>query len=177
MLTASGLNFGFRRTVPHVLGVAFGMGLQLLICASLLGHASRLTSVRPALAVIGCSYLLWLAVKLARAGAPDAKAAANLHPMRLHNAMLFQWVNPKAWMIALNASVLFLPPQPAAWATLALALSAVLVCLPCMSAWAWGGERLRRHLQRPWALRAFNISMGGLLAGTALYLLAGELWK
>lgn len=174
MLTASGVNFGFRRSLPHMLGIACGCALQLLLCATLFALiAERLGELRPYLAAAGCTYLLWLAVKLARAAAPGSRDAAR--PMGFLAAALFQWVNPKAWVMVLNACVLFLPADERLGAAVAMALLALLVNLPCIAVWAWGGEQLRHWLQRDWALRAFNLSMAGLLGGTALWMLAGEL--
>src|SRR5690606_25463173 len=176
MLTASGVNFGFRRTLPHMLGIAFGCSLQLLLCAALFAQVSGwLGEVRPALAVAGCAYLLWLSLKLARAGAPGRRETAR--PMGFVAAALFQWVNPKAWIMVLNACVLFLPQGGQLPAAAAMALLALMVNLPCIAVWAWGGERLRHWLQQDWALRLFNLSMAGLLAATALWLLVEELLR
>ena len=174
MLTASGVNFGFRRTLPHMLGIAFGCSLQLLLCAALFAQVSGwLGEVRPVLAVAGCAYLLWLSLKLARAAAPGHREAAR--PMGFVAAALFQWINPKAWIMVLNACVLFLPRDGQLSAAAAMALLALLVNLPCIAVWAWGGERLRHWLQQDRALRLFNAAMASLLAATALWLLVEEL--
>jgi len=174
MLTASGVNFGFRRTLPHMLGITFGCSLQLLLCAALFAQvADLLGEVRPLLAVAGCSYLLWLSLKLARAGAPGQREVAR--PMGFVAAALFQWINPKAWIMVLNACVLFLPQGGQLSAAAAMALLALVVNLPCIAVWAWGGERLRHWLQQDRALRLFNAAMAGLLAATALWLLVEEL--
>ena len=74
MLTASGVNFGFRRSLPHMLGITVGCAVQLLLCAALYGAiAERLGEVRTWLAVIGCGYLFWLSAQMARAGAPESR--------------------------------------------------------------------------------------------------------
>lgn len=176
MLTASGVNFGFRRTLPHMLGITFGCSLQLLLCAALFAQvADLLGEVRPLLAVAGCSYLLWLSLKLARAGAPGRREVAR--PMGFVAAALFQWINPKAWIMVLNACVLFLPQGGQLSAAAAMALLALVVNLPCIAVWAWGGERLRHWLQQDRALRLFNAVMASLLAATALWLLVEELTR
>lgn len=176
MLTASGVNFGFRRTLPHMLGITFGCSLQLLLCAALFAQvADLLGEVRPLLAVAGCSYLLWLSLKLARAGAPGRREVAR--PMGFVAAALFQWINPKAWIMVLNACVLFLPQGGQLSAAAAMALLALVVNLPCIAVWAWGGERLRHWLQQDRALRLFNAAMASLLAATALWLLVEELTR
>ena len=174
MLTASGVNFGFRRSLPHMLGITLGCTVQLLLCAALYGSiATHLGELRPWLAAIGCSYLLWLSLKLARASAPGRNDAAR--PMSFLAAALFQWVNPKAWVMVLNACVLFLPRDSHASTLAAMALLSMSVNLPCIAIWAWGGEQLRHWLQQAWALRLFNTAMALLLAGTALWMLVSEL--
>lgn len=174
MLTASGVNFGFRRTLPHMLGIGFGCALQLLLCAALFTQISAFFGeVRPLLAVAGCAYLLWLSLQLARASAPGRRESAQ--PMGFVAAALFQWVNPKAWIMVLNACVLFLPQGGQLSAAATMALLCLLVNLPCIAVWAWGGEHLRHWLQQDWALRLFNASMAGLLTATALWLLVEEL--
>lgn len=174
MLTASGVNFGFRRSLPHMLGISVGCAVQLLLCAALYGAiAERLGEVRPWLAVIGCGYLFWLSVQLARAGAPERREAAR--PMSFVAAALFQWVNPKAWVMVLNACVLFLPRDSHASTLAAMALLSMSVNLPCIAVWAWGGDQLRHWLQQAWALRLFNLAMAVLLAGTAVWMLVTEL--
>lgn len=176
MLTTSGVNFGFRRTLPHMLGIAFGCALQLLLCAALFATVSEwLGEVRPLLAAAGCSYLLWLSLKLARASAPGRRETAR--PMGFVAAALFQWINPKAWIMVLNACVLFMPSEGHLPSAVTMALMTLMVNLPCIAVWAWGGERLRHWLQQDWALRLFNLSMAGLLAATALWLLVEELGR
>ncbi|POZ60958.1 LysE family translocator [Chromobacterium alticapitis] len=176
MLASSGVNFGFRRTVPHMLGISLGCALQVFIVAMLLAQAlGWLASWRLPLAVAGCVYLLWLSWKIARAGRPEAREQAR--PLGFVGAALFQWLNPKAWVMVLNASILFMPAGEGGRlaAALLLALAFALVNLPCISVWAWGGERLRRWLAAPRALLYYNLAMGGLMAATALWLLCDEL--
>ena len=175
MLASSGVNFGFRRTVPHMLGISLGCALQVFIVAMLLAQAlGWLASWRLPLAVAGCVYLLWLSWKIARAGRPEAREQAR--PLGFVGAALFQWLNPKAWVMVLNASILFMPAGGARLAAaLLLALVFAAVNLPCISVWAWGGERLRRWLAAPRALLLYNLTMGALMAVTALWLLYDEL--
>lgn len=174
MLATAGLNFGLRRTLPHLLGVVLGCTLQMVLAVLLfVGLTGWLQSLRLPLAVAGCLYLLWLARALWRAGAPGEGGAAA-QPMSFVGALLFQWVNPKAWMMALNSALVFAPGGASAHQLLLMAALAALVNLPCIGLWAAGGDRLRRVLQAPAALRAFNALMAALLAATALWLLAGE---
>lgn len=169
MLAASGVNFGFRRTLPHLLGVSVGNSVQVLIVASGLAWVMAwLDALRLPLVVVGCGYLLWLALRQARAGQPGR--GGRVSPLGFVAAALFQWVNPKAWMMVLNVAILFLP-RDADWMTAAgLALLCMSVNLPCITVWAVAGARLRTWLQQPAALMAFNYTMAALLAATALWI-------
>ena len=170
MLAASGVNFGFRRTVPHMLGVSIGHGFQVCIVAGLLAWMlAWLEALRPVLVGAGCGYLFWLAWRQARAGEPGQRQ--RVQPLGFIGAALFQWVNPKAWMMGVNTAILFLPSGSGWWTAASLALVCIAVNLPCVAVWAVAGDRLRHRLHDPLALRAFNLSMAALLAGTALWIL------
>ena len=176
MLAASGVNFGFRRTVPHMLGVSIGHGFQVCIVAGLLAWMlAWLEALRQVLVGAGCGYLLWLAWRQARAGEPGQ--GQRVQPLGFIGAALFQWVNPKAWMMVLNSAIVFLPPNGGVQAALSMALVFVLINLPCISVWALLGDRLRDCLREPKALQRFNYSMALLLAGTALWILLEETLK
>lgn len=173
MLAASGVNFGLRRTVPHMLGVSVGHGLQVLLVAGAFAWVMAwLDAVRIALVLSGCGYLLWLAWRQARAGHPGTAAGAK--PLGFVGAALFQWVNPKAWMMVLNVAILFLPREGGWDAALLLALLCAAVNLPCIALWAVVGDRLRLWMRDPAALMVFNYSMAALLAGTAGWILFDE---
>ena len=170
MLLASGVNFGFRRTVPHMLGVSIGHGFQVCIVPGLLAWMlAWLEALRQMLVGAGCGYLLWLAWRQARAGEPGQ--GQRTQPLGFVGAALFQWVNPKAWMMGVNTAILFLPSGSGWWTAASLALVCIAVNLPCVAVWAVAGDRLRHRLHDPLALRAFNLSMAALLAGTALWIL------
>ena len=174
MLAASGVNFGFRRTVPHMLGISIGHGIQVAIVAGLLAWVMAwLNDMRLGLVLAGCAYLLWLAWRQAQAGQPGGGKSAQ--PLGFIGAALFQWVNPKAWMMVLNAAILFLPRGGGWGAALSLALVCTLVNFPCIALWAVVGDRLRFRLRDPRALRVFNYAMALLLAATAVWILADEL--
>ena len=174
MLAASGVNHGFRRTLPHALGISAGVAIQIVLVAGLLtGVMAWLDSVRLALVLAGCSYLLWLAWRQSCAGQPGAGRSAQ--PLGFFGAALFQWVNPKAWMMVLNTAILFLPRGGGWFAVLSLALISALINLPCIAVWAVGGDLLRARLSDPRALRAFNSVMALLLALTALWIVIDEL--
>lgn len=174
MLAASGVNFGFRRTLPHMLGVSIGHGVQVVLVASLLAWIMVwLEALRVPLVIAGCAYLLWLAWRQARAGEPASRGQSR--PLGFFGAALFQWVNPKAWMMVLNVAILFLP-RGGGWQSAAeLASWCAIVNLPCIALWALAGDRMGVFLRSPGALRAFNWTMAALLGATAAWILIDEL--
>jgi threonine/homoserine/homoserine lactone efflux protein len=162
MLMASGVNFGFARTVPHMLGIGIGFTVMVLLVG--LGLVGVFTAWPPAhrvLQVVSVVYMLWLAWKIAHAAAPEAKDGQG-RPFTFLQAAGFQWVNPKAWTMALGAVAIYAPDQNfGSVAIVALAFGAVN--LPCVSSWTLVGIGLRRFLQSPARLRLFNWTMAGLL--------------
>ncbi len=165
MLLASGVNFGFRRTVPHMLGIGAGCALMVFLVG--LGLAGIFRAWPPALTllkVLSVAYMLWLAWKIAHAAAPG-EGRARARPMTFVQAAAFQWVNPKAWAMALGAVAAYLPdPSPHGAALVASAFA--LVNLPSVSVWAAAGQGLRRWLDDPRRLRAFNVTMALLLVAS-----------
>ena len=163
MLMTSGLNFGFRRTLPHFFGVDLGCG-RLTLCVGLglaggLAHAPALLTV---LRVAGAAYLLFLAVRIARARAPDAGEARGA-PMTFLQAVAFQWVNPKAWLGATTACATFAAPEANLPSVGFVAATITVVNLPCTALWAGFGTGLRRWLAEPRWLAVFNYAMAALL--------------
>jgi threonine/homoserine/homoserine lactone efflux protein len=173
MLLASGANFGLRRTVPHMLGISVGHAVMVaLVGLGLLGLFAAVPWLRPALMVASALYLLWLAWKIARAAPPD-RAEATGTPLTFLQAAAFQWVNPKAWYMAIYAQTNFAQtghPQtgdgPAWAAPVAVALVFAAVNLPSVTVWAWGGTQMRRFLAAPGRLRIFNVTMALLLVAS-----------
>ena len=168
MLTASGANFGFRRTVPHILGIASGCCVQLVaVCAGLGALFTRWPVLHTTLQWAGAAYLLWLGWKLLRSGeVAEGKAA---EPLTFLQGAAFQFVNPKAWVMSLSAVALFLPAGlgvvPAAGY---LIVMQALINLPCIAVWALFGSSLRGLLMRPKPRLAFNVSMAVALAATGV---------
>jgi threonine/homoserine/homoserine lactone efflux protein len=162
MLLASGVNFGFRRTVPHMLGISVGHSVMVFLVG--LGLAGVFKAWPPSLTALklaSVGYMLWLAWKIAHAGAPgEGRAAAQ--PMSFMQAAAFQWVNPKAWAMALGAVSAYVA-EPSVWAYAAVALVFSMVNLPSVSIWAGAGQGLRKWLAAPRRLRVFNWTMAGLL--------------
>lgn len=167
MLLASGVNFGFRRTIPHMLGISLGFGV--LLCAVGLGLGALLTAV-PALhlglKIAGGAYLLWLSWKIASARSLSNGKDAEAKPMTFLGAAAFQWVNVKAWVMAVTAMALYTDPARPFFSVAIIAGVFTLVNLPCVSLWAAFGQGLRGFLADPARLKWFNIFMGIALAAT-----------
>jgi threonine/homoserine/homoserine lactone efflux protein len=166
MLLASGVNFGFRRTLPHALGVALGFTLMVAVVGlGLAGIFTRLPILLVAMKWIGAAYMVWLAVKLARA-APLKDSNAPGRPMTFLQAAAFQWINPKAWVMALTAVATYTLPDNYVATVLMVALVFGAVNLPSVSSWVLFGTALRRALRNPRILRLFNWSMAALLVAS-----------
>ena len=165
MLMASGANFGLWRSVPHMLGISIGFSAMcFLVGLGLAGVILALPLADLGMKLASTLYMLWLAWKIARSGAPD-EGRAGAQPMGFLAAAAFQWVNPKAWAMALGAIALYAPDRSlAALASVAVVFG--LVNLPTVSLWAAAGQGLRRVLTGPARLRLFNWTMAGLLVAS-----------
>ena len=167
MLMASGANFGFRRTIPHMLGISLGHALMIvLVGLGLMQLFEAFPWIETALLAVSVAYLLWLAWKIANAAPPERREGTEAgRPLTFVQAALFQWVNPKAWAMALGAITLYAPSRSG----IAVALVAATFCavnLPSVSVWTVLGQQLRRILTRPRHLRLFNIAMAVLLVAS-----------
>ncbi len=163
MLIASGVNFGFRPTIPHMLGIDLGFSIMLVAVG--LGVGSLFAAVPALQAVVrygGAAYLVYLAWKIARSGAPGA-GESRPRPMGFVQAALFQWVNPKGWMGAIGAVATYTPADRFFANLLIVTAVYALVMAPCICVWAALGTALRRLLDEPRWMRAFNVTMALLL--------------
>lgn len=163
MLFASGVNFGFRRTIPHMLGIGAGF-LSLLIGVGL-GLGALLHSV-PVLYTLlkfaGGAYLLWVAWKIGTSRSlSDGKTGAE--PMTFVGAAAFQWVNPKAWVMAVTAMATYTDDSQYYFTVMLVGIAFAAVNLPSVSTWAGFGSALREWLSVPARLKWFNITMAVLL--------------
>jgi len=165
MLMASGANFGFRRTIPHMLGVGLGFTLMVVLVGAGLVQVFDAYPVSYAvLKIVSVAYLLYLAWKIATAAPPRAGEKAG-NPMTFVQAVLFQWVNPKAWAMALTAVSVYAPSHTlGAIALVAMVFGAIN--LPSVSSWTVLGQQMRRLLTNQRRLRAFNIGMAVLLVAS-----------
>ena len=163
MLLASGVNYGFRRSIPHMLGISVGFTFMLVVMGIGLG---RVFELYPASYDImrygGGAYMLLLAWRIATSG-PVGEGKTSGSPMTLIQAALFQWVNPKAWAISVGAIATYTPGNGSLWPVLIVALVCGVVNLPTIGIWAMFGTLMRNLLTQATFLRLFNISMAVLL--------------
>lgn len=168
MLLASGVNFGIRRTVPHMLGIAVGFTAMVVIVGFGLGAVLDIVpGVMTVLRYGALAYTVWLAWKLGTSGSlGTGKSGAK--PMSFMSACLFQWVNPKAWVMALTATALYTTTQGYFISVLLVAAVFGLIGMPFIAIWAGFGVALRGLLSVPARLRAFNVVMALLLLASTL---------
>ncbi|MBS7661141.1 LysE family translocator [Pseudomonas lalucatii] len=167
MLLASGANFGLRRTLPHMLGISLGLMLLVLAVGLGLGQLfEQLPALYGTLRYVGAAYLLYLAWKIAQAGAPDSAGGRRGKPFSFLQAAAFQWVNPKAWIMAIGAITTYTPQENFLLNVLLIAGLFALVNCPTMSVWTVAGSLLRTWLSSPRVLRRFNIGMALLLVAS-----------
>ena len=165
MILASGANFGVRRSLPHLLGISLGHAAMVLVLG--LG-VSQVFQALPQLAtllkLLSVAYMLWLAWKIAHAAAPEGRQTTG-RPFRFVEAAAFQWVNPKAWAMALTAVTVYAGGQGLG-PMLTVAGVFALVNLPSVTLWAVAGQQLRRWLTTNRRLVIFNRSMAVLLVAS-----------
>ncbi len=168
MLLASGANFGLRRTLPHIFGVTIGHSFMVAMVG--LGLMQVFTAFPMAYTVLkfaSVAYLLYLASKIATNTAPPKASIRNTGtPLTFLQAAGFQWVNPKAWTMALTAISVYAPPNPDLRTVLTVAAVFAFTNLPSISSWALLGREMSRFLHTPKRLRIFNITAAVLLVGS-----------
>jgi len=170
MLTATGAQAGILRGLPCLLGVATGMGTMMFVVplglgALVLGHPGLLRALHWG----GAAFLLWLAWKIATsAGGVDTSGG---QPVGYVGAAVFQWVNPKSWLVSASAAGTFLagPGSPAAQAA-ALGGLFVLAALPSGFVWLAFGAGVQHMLHDRRRARVFNLLMGVLLALSVVFI-------
>ncbi|RJF98013.1 LysE family translocator [Noviherbaspirillum saxi] len=156
MLTSSGILFGFQRSIPHMLGITVGFGVMLALCAAGIGSVIlAVPAIHIVLKVLGSAYLLYLAWQL-RSMAFRQDQQGSARPMSFFGAALFQFANPKAWVMAITGASAFLPlVQPVWFAILLFCTVFCAINLPCIGLWAGTGAALRRYLAQPQWQRLF----------------------
>jgi threonine/homoserine/homoserine lactone efflux protein len=164
MVTASAATFGFRRVIPHMLGITLGFGLLVMaVGLGLAGVFQAEPRLHLALKYAGALYLLYLAWRIAQAGG-GSSAAARVRPIGFFEAVLFQCVNPKGWVFAIGALAAYTTVGGNVWwETSFIAAVNATTCLISVVVWAGFGTMIGRWLKKPRARAAFNWSMAGLL--------------
>jgi threonine/homoserine/homoserine lactone efflux protein len=175
MLAASGVNYGFRRTVPHMIGICIGFPLMFLAVGLGLSRVfEEAPVIHTALKVMGSAYLLWLAWRVATAE-PISTAASSktgIRPVSFFQAAAFQWVNPKAWILVLGAISTYtdidhaLLPQ-----VIVITVIFAAVSMPSVTVWTLLGVGIAQALKEPRRRRAFNFTMAAALATSVLWML------
>ena len=164
MLMSAGANFGFRRFVPHILGISVGCQVLLLAIAMGLGQLlERYPQATVLLKIGGGLFLLYMAVQLARPRKPSLEVDKELKPLTFLQAALFQWVNPKAWLMLITVVTTFANPQNFVLSVTMIAVIFFLMGIPLISAWNIGGVALKGWLQHGQRLLRFNQAMAVLL--------------
>lgn len=166
MLLASGVNFGFRRSIPHMLGVTLGfLAMLLVVGLGLAEFFARAPTFYRVVRWAGALYLIYLAIRIATSGPAkvETEGPNKSRPFGFFAAFMFQWVNPKAWAMAITAFSTYVPAATAPAWILAVCLLFPLINLPCISTWVLFGTILKRWLHEPRSARVFNVVMALLL--------------
>ena len=165
MLLSSGLNFGFRRTMPHIAGITLGFAFLVLIIG--LGMGAVFTNhplLQTVLKYAGAAYLLYLAIviALAKPTGPEKKQSSG-RPMTFIGAAMFQWINVKGWVIVAGTITAYAAIAPYPWNMIILASLSLLVGLTSSTTWAFFGTAMQPIVSSPRAVRVFNVAMALLL--------------
>jgi threonine/homoserine/homoserine lactone efflux protein len=168
MLTASGATFGFRKTIPHILGVLAGFSVVLFgVCAGLDVVFTRWPQLQTVLRWAGAAYLVYLGWRILRSG--EAQATESRKPLTALEAAGFHFLNPKAWMMTLTAAAMFLPRELGLLAGSSYMVGVMAVTnLPCITVWALFGSSMRGFLARSAGRLAFNIVLALALVATGI---------
>ncbi len=172
MLMASGANFGLRRSLPHMLGVGLGFPLMILpVGIGLMQVFDMYPILHDILKWLGVAYMVWLAWKIANAAQPDAGKSSG-KPLNFWQAAAFQWVNPKAWAMALTAISTYAPNNSMLGVFI---VAATYVCCGVISTSSWTllGREINRFLTNANSLRLFNYTMAAILLASLYPVLKG----
>ena len=172
MLTASGANFGFVKTLPHIAGIVAGVALLNLCIGLGLGALfQQFPIIQQVLKVAGSAYLLWLAFKLLGFSYISDEGDKNAKPLNFFQALSFQYINPKAWVMVISANASFSLSGEQYWISVwFIVLVFALIGPPSIMIWAAFGQIIRRYLGNATFLKAFNVTMATLTAACILFI-------
>lgn len=167
MLLASGANFGFRRTLPHMFGISIGHSFMVFLVGVGIKQIFDLYPVTYTVLKVGSvMYLLYLAYKIASNRTPPSQINSRAKPFTFLQAAAFQWVNPKAWAMALTALGVYAPPSPTILQISMVAGAFAMVNFPSITTWVLMGQQMSRFLHTPRRLMVFNVTAAVLLVAT-----------
>ena len=167
MLAASGVNFGFNDTIPHMIGITVGFTVLLTAAAAGLGAAFiAVPQLHVLLKIAGTLYMIWLAFKVATAHTSGDSGAGPARPFTFLQAAAFQWVNPKAVVIAITTVTLYVRPDHFGSDVAIMLFIMVITTVGSVAAWTGFGVALRRLLRNPRRARIFNVAMALLLVAS-----------
>ena len=171
MLTASGIKFGFKKTIPHLIGIPFGHIIQItLVCFGLGNLFQKYPLIQNYLKWLCFIYLLYLGWKIIGSFSEHKKESGR--PLKLYEAALFQFMNPKAWVVALTASTAFFPVNENFYlATIFVALTAPFICFPSICLWALFGSSIKRLIKNAKIKKIIEYFLAVLLIITAIIIL------
>ena len=171
MLTASGIKFGFKKTIPHLIGIPFGHVIQItLVCFGLGNLFQKYPLVQHYLKWLCFFYLLYLGWKIIGSFSEHKKESGR--PLKLYEAALFQFMNPKAWVVALTASTAFFPVNENFYlATTFVALTAPFICFPSICLWALFGSSIKILIKNAKIKKIIEYFLAVLLIITAIIIL------
>lgn len=173
MLMTSGLNFGFRRGLPHLMGVVLGFSAMVLVVGLGLGAVFEAWPVLyTVLKYAGAAYLLYLAWGIATASPPESRGESSARPIGFVQAAIFQWVNPKAWVMAVGAISTYASVAPFPLNVMIIASLFGVLGIASSGTWLGFGTALQRVLTAPRAIRVFNIVMALLLVASLYPIIA-----
>ena len=164
MVASSGANFGLRRSLPHIMGIAFGFPLMIFVVGLFLGQLFEASAIlREVIRWFGAGLMLWLAWKIATSGGLSS-ASGTPRPMRFYEAAAFQWVNPKAWAMSIAVTSQFITVETAMTVIPIISGVYIAAALVGTTAWAGFGTTMARWLTTPGRLVWFNRVMALLIA-------------
>ena len=171
MLTASGIKFGFKKTIPHLIGIPFGHVIQItLVCFGLGNLFQKYPLVQNYLKWLCFFYLLYLGWKIIGSFSEHKKESGR--PLKLYEAAFFQFINPKAWVVALTASTAFFPVNENFYlATTFVALTAPFICFPSICLWALFGSSIKILIKNAKIKKITEYFLAVLLIITAIIIL------
>lgn len=173
MLAISGIKFGFKKTIPHMIGIPIGHFVQIIsVCFGLGVLFQKFPEIQYILKFLGCAYLFYLSYKMFGSFSFQEQDSSSGRPMKIYEALLFQFLNPKAWIVALTVVTVFFPiEENFIKATLFVSLSAPLMCIFSVITWAGFGYSIRTFISNNKIKKFFEVMMAVLLVITAVYIL------